>query len=64
MSSRPIPGYTYDFKEISTAVEKGLGGGINPAVKCDYDKELQASVLSQISICLNKVYNMLHLVMH
>ena len=49
------PGYLYDFEEISSAVEKGLGG-LKPAVKCDYDKMLKASVLSQISVCLNKVH--------
>ena len=52
-------GYTYEFEQISNALEKGLGG-IKPAVKCDYDKELKASVLSQISVCLNKVSNFLY----
>jgi len=47
------PGYLYDYEGISSAVEKGLGG-IKPAVKCDYDHMLKASVLSQISVCLDK----------
>lgn len=47
------PGYIYDFEDISGAVEKGLNGS-KPAVQCVYDKMLKASVLSQISICLNK----------
>ena len=53
----PYLGYTYEFEQISSAVQKGYGQAWKPAVKCDYDKELKASVLAQISICLDKVSN-------
>lgn len=48
-----VPGSSYSFNQIFTAVQSQIGGH-RPAVICEYDEKLHNKILAQINICFDK----------